>query len=148
ALAAHAAWCLAGVLTQPAVESALREFPLDVRQRAAPGLDYIWEPFGELPSSALPVLAGRMAYLIKTGPVPPTPREIDPRVAIPVWAVESAEHLRPELLARVLTDPKMFEAGAAQLGTPEDALSRAITAGYRSLDYHRDTRDARFSPPT
>ncbi|MCP3961245.1 MAG: NACHT domain-containing protein [bacterium] len=63
-LSTRAAWSLAALLRSEAVESVLRECSLTEDERQANWLDWVWEPFEEPESSALPVIAGRIGYLI------------------------------------------------------------------------------------
>lgn len=59
-----AAWRLAALLHQPNVENVLRDYPLTEEQLRADKLDWIWEPFNEPANSALPIIAGRIAYFM------------------------------------------------------------------------------------
>ncbi len=63
-VATRAAWRLGNLLIADDVKSTLREFSLAENQRKADWLDWVWEPFGEPKSSALPVIAGRIGHLI------------------------------------------------------------------------------------
>jgi hypothetical protein len=69
-LAGRAAWYLAALLLEPGVEDALRSFDLTTAQRKAKGLSWVWEPFAEPHESALPCVAGRIAYLMERGEPP------------------------------------------------------------------------------
>ncbi|NEP62882.1 MAG: NACHT domain-containing protein, partial [Symploca sp. SIO2G7] len=67
-LAYQGAWRLAGLLQQPNIEAVLRNYSLTEEQRRAKWLDWIWQPFNEPRGSALPIIAGRIAYLISKSP--------------------------------------------------------------------------------
>jgi len=88
--ARRAAWCLASLLSIRDVEDALRSYHLTDEQKGGINLEWIWQPFDEPPNSALPAIAGRLAYLM-TENADVAPPEVqwtfDPRVAIPVLCV-------------------------------------------------------------
>jgi hypothetical protein len=82
-----AAGHLGALLSQPTVEDGLRDYPLTEEQRRAPWLEWVWEPFDEPTQSALPVIAGRIAYLIKRAIAEKSleaTSHIDPRIIIPL----------------------------------------------------------------
>lgn len=91
ALEHRAAWGLAALLMKPGVESALRECPITPEQRKADRLDWVWEPFERSATSPLRILVGRVAHLLYTAPqqtIPSgPPRELDPRLVIPLCLV-------------------------------------------------------------
>jgi len=90
-LAYQAAWRLAVILQQSNIEAALRNYSLTEDQREAKWLDWIWQPFNEPPNSALPIIAGRIAYLISHSPneaIPKKQFQIDPRLVIPLCSIE------------------------------------------------------------
>jgi HEAT repeat protein len=59
------AFNLMGIFADHEVEQALRDFPLSAQQCEAEWLDWVWEPFGEPEGSALPVIAGRIGWVIR-----------------------------------------------------------------------------------
>jgi hypothetical protein len=91
-LARQTAWCLAVLLSKPEIEEALRNYTLTEEQRRAPQLGWVWEPFMEREpvNSALPVIAGRIAYLIDHALLNSNlaPQPADPRLIIPLCAVK------------------------------------------------------------
>jgi hypothetical protein len=89
-IATRAAWHLAALLPQPEIEDGLRGYVLTQEQRKTEWLDWIWQPFGEPLASALPVIAGRAAYLIEQSPLamaPTVPLSLDPRLIIPICSI-------------------------------------------------------------
>lgn len=88
--ARRAAWCLASLLSIGDVEDALRSYHLTDGQKGEKSFEWVWQPFDEPSDSALPAIAGRLAYLI-TEDLDLSPPEVqwtfDPRVAIPVLCV-------------------------------------------------------------
>ena len=94
ALAERSAWHLAAFLPQVGVEEALHDYPLQAAQRQANYLDWIWQPFDTPPDSALPILAGRIAYLLAqtTKATAPNPLPIvDARLVIPLCSIHLIE---------------------------------------------------------
>lgn len=65
-LASHAALNLARLLHQANIENALRDYPLTEEQKKVEWFEWVWEPFNQYEpiDSSLPVIAGRIAYLI------------------------------------------------------------------------------------
>ena len=92
-LAARAAWRLAGLLPQPNVEEVLRNYPIAEEHKKTGWLDWIWQPFNEPAGSALPLIAGRLAYLISSSSMTVVPAsldeqlKLDPRIAIPLCTI-------------------------------------------------------------
>lgn len=87
-LAMNAAWRLAALFNDPSVEEGLREYSLDEFHRRAARFDWVWEPFDEPVYSSLPVIAGRLVWLmdqhVATGiQNAPSGKPIDPRLGIP-----------------------------------------------------------------
>ncbi|MDQ1318594.1 MAG: hypothetical protein QG588_2256, partial [Candidatus Poribacteria bacterium] len=60
----QAAWRLAAILPEPNIKVILRDYPLTEDQRRAEWLTWIWEPFNEPCNSAMPIITGRVAYLM------------------------------------------------------------------------------------
>lgn len=90
------AWGVASLLVQPTVEDALRRYQLKELQRFSPRLDYVWKPFSEPPGSSLPIIAGRVAFLLNNFPLqdgPQQPRKLDPRLVLPLCCVEGHRDL-------------------------------------------------------
>jgi hypothetical protein len=95
----RAAWYLGGLLPQADVEDNLRDYPIKPEQRQAESLDWIWQPFNEPHHSALPTIAGRIAYLLQHSPLqlsPEEPLELDPRLTVPLCTFQ----LKIPLLSR------------------------------------------------
>lgn len=94
----HAAWRLAMLLHQPNIEVSLRSIKLTSKQQKDQQFDWIWEPFEEPTGSALPVIAGRCAYLLLNAPnntIPqnkPSPTTFDPRLIIPLTISKEGEN--------------------------------------------------------
>ena len=92
----RAAWYLAGLLHQSSVEEALRMYDLAAEQWNADSLDWIWQPFDESPSSALPIIAGRIAHLIANASIEtaldPLPA-LDSRLVVPVCAIHMIDQV-------------------------------------------------------
>jgi len=85
----NAAWYLAAMSSQPEVEAVLREFRLSTTHRQSPMLAWLWQQPDEPPSSSLPTIVSRAAYLISKGSGRPVPnvRTIDPRIGVPLCTV-------------------------------------------------------------
>ena len=86
----RAAWYLAGLLPQLGVEEALQTYNLATEQLNADSLDWIWQPFNESSSSALPIITGRTAHLIVNAPITTAPEPLpalDPRLIAPLCAI-------------------------------------------------------------
>jgi hypothetical protein len=64
-LASISAWHLGDLLKQSEIRKDLRVFNLSIEQRKEKSLiSWIWEPFKEPANSAIPIIAGRIAYLL------------------------------------------------------------------------------------
>jgi hypothetical protein len=90
--AAMSAWRLASLLPKIGVEDAFRDYPLTPQQKKAPFLDWIWAPFAETESSALPIIAGRIAFLLASANVQQAPKQrhvLDPRLVIPLLVIKN-----------------------------------------------------------
>jgi hypothetical protein len=87
----HAAWRLSALLPRPEIEEGLRSISLTLDQRKAEQIKWIWEPFNEPVASALPIIVGRIAYLISIAPENTIPMicvsKLDPRLSIPLCTV-------------------------------------------------------------
>lgn len=99
-LANQAAWHLAEILPQPEIEEVFREYSLTEQQKKADYLDWVWSPFKEPVNSALPIIMGRIAYLINQTPddkistpyktfTDPRQLMLDPRLLIPLCVIEN-----------------------------------------------------------
>jgi hypothetical protein len=76
------------------VEAELRQYPLTEQQRKADRLDFVWIPFHEPSYSSLPVIAGRLAYLLDEAEpelIPSVPLPLDPRLVIPLCAFKASQ---------------------------------------------------------
>ncbi|MEL6579430.1 MAG: HEAT repeat domain-containing protein, partial [Cyanobacteria bacterium J06621_12] len=92
--ASLAAWNLAALLPKPDIENRIHDFPLTPEHRQADYIDWIWQPFPIPQNSALPIIAGRIAYLLKIiprGVIPTLEQDLDPRIIIPLCAIELKE---------------------------------------------------------
>ena len=119
--ARQAAWLLSTVLR--AFEHSLREFSLTPEQKTAPCEAWIWEPFEEPEDSALPIIAGRAAWLIDHGEPPSTKLAADPRLMIPLCALRLGKEFQPVDLEsdKASTDAKKVVPDLRlALGTTED----------------------------
>ena len=92
-MAVRAAWRLAALLPQPNIEDGLRDYPIAEECKQKEWLDWIWEPFEEPANSALPIIAGRIAYLISEIQFELSRTEsslqLDPRLIVPICAIEN-----------------------------------------------------------
>jgi hypothetical protein len=87
----RAAIHLATLLPRPEIEDRLRDYHLSAEQRKLERLDWVWQPFNEPTDSTLPVIAGRIAYLlsqIKFSAIPQPVPSLDPRLVIPVCGIQ------------------------------------------------------------
>lgn len=149
-LARRAAWSLAGMLSQPDVESALRDYRLTLLQRTADRIDYVWQPFAELPESSLPVIAGRIARLMSVDPNPYDPTAagtVDPRLTIPLCGVEVVDGLKPDNLKQLLKADGVAGELRNALGLARDPglayfPPRPLDRKTTILDRYEDTRVA------
>jgi hypothetical protein len=106
----QAAWHLAEILPQPEIEEVLREYDLiekvlreyylTEQQKKVDYLGWVWSPFKEPFNSALPIIMGRVAYLINQTPddkisepvktiTDPRQLMLDPRLLIPLCVIEN-----------------------------------------------------------
>ncbi|MEM8723627.1 MAG: NACHT domain-containing protein [Cyanobacteria bacterium P01_G01_bin.39] len=96
-LAGLTAWNLAILISQREIEESLHNFSLTKEERKANYLDWIWQPFPTPKNSALPIIAGRIAYLLKTSPINTISRleqNPDPRILTPLCAIEIQEEIK------------------------------------------------------
>ncbi|BAZ09446.1 signal transduction protein [Calothrix sp. NIES-4071] len=94
--ATDAAWRLGALLNKPNVENVLRDYKLKEGEQQATGMNWVWQPFKEPENSALPHIAGRIAYLIAKSEVdiiPPKQIFLDPRVVVPLCSIQLANQL-------------------------------------------------------
>lgn len=121
-LAARAAWRLAALLPEPNVEEVLRNYPIAEEQRRANWIDWIWQPFEEPADSALPVITGRLAYLMTSSPVAEAlagfeeQPKLDPRIVIPLCAIETVREID-------LSDYEILKQALARLEKHQNSLS-------------------------
>ena len=95
-LSARAAWLLAALLTRPDIENSLCKYKLSEGQRKDNYIDWIWKPFNEHPDSALPIIAGRIAYLLDDAHIESLPRfqlTFDSRLVIPICAIQHTNEI-------------------------------------------------------
>lgn len=117
----RSAWYLGSLLSRPEVEEALQGYYLEAEQKKSEIWEWVWEPFGNSDSSDLPIIAGRLSYIIqysykelslatlKNLPCP------DPRITIPlcIMALEGNEDQLPKefpLEAETLLEQSMNTA--------------------------------------
>ncbi|MBN2006410.1 MAG: NACHT domain-containing protein [Anaerolineae bacterium] len=143
-----AAWRLGGLLSNPNVEAALKEYPLTETQRNDNYLEWVWEPFDSEPTSVLWVVAGRIAHLMHTTPsiVLPikTPKALDPRLLIPLCAIStSGENLKRiagdyrDILGRLQAIEEMRLTGASlynQLFSSSVVLDHSVSSTYSEVE--------------
>jgi len=115
-LSTDAAWRLAGLLLHTNVEEVLRRYQFTEKQRSAPFIDWIWRPFTEPPNSSLPIIAGRIAFLLNTAPIETAPplRSLDPRIIVPLCVLHKDE--LKNALDSVELSPSAIEIIATLLG--------------------------------
>ncbi len=112
-VAYKAAWRLAVLLEQPSIEAVLRNYSLTEEQRKAKWLDWIWQPFNEPQNSALPIIAGRIAYLISKSPdeaIPKKQFQLDPRLVIPLCSIELVDDIDFLKIAKNKPGDELLEA--------------------------------------
>ena len=115
----RAAIHLATLLPQPEIEDRLRNYCLSEEQKRLENLDWVWQPFNEPTHSALPIIAGRIAYLlsqIRLSAIPKPVPSLDPRLMIPVCGIEIFDQA-PKPRTWSLT--KVEELLAEQAQTPQ-----------------------------
>ena len=91
-IASEAAWHLSTIFLNPEIEEVLRDYKLTEQQRQADYLEWVWLPFNEPNDSALPIIAGRIAYLMNQNLPKNTSiyiSSVDPRLGVPLCAIES-----------------------------------------------------------
>lgn len=79
----EAAWNLAAKFSDPQVEAALRTAPLPASAARLPVYDWIWEPFREDQGTSLPVICGRIGFLLSSANGSTT---IDARIGLALFA--------------------------------------------------------------
>jgi NACHT domain len=103
----HSAWHLGELLLQPEIEESLRTYSLTQAQKQSKDLEnWIWKPFSEPNNSALPIITGRIAYLLNDiinrqhlhEPIahrfiPDSIPTIDPRLMIPICSILSSHRV-------------------------------------------------------
>ncbi len=97
----RAAWCLGGLLPQPDIEETLKDYSLTHQQQQTENLDWIWQPFNGAGTSALPIIAGRVAYLLQCSSlqlIPGVPPNLDPRLVVPLCTFQLKPNLSPAQL--------------------------------------------------
>jgi hypothetical protein len=93
-MASAAAWRLASVPKPPDFETQLDSYALSPEQSEAETIDWIWKPFNARAGSALPVIMGRIAYLLnQSSEVPASMLTLDPRIVVPILGVEASKDL-------------------------------------------------------
>ena len=126
-LASLAAWNLATLIPQFDIEESLDNFPLTEEQRKADHLDWVWQPFTKITNSALPIIIGRIAYLLREYPprdIPTNEQTLDPRLVIPLCAIELVNQINKSKKFKNLWSPEADNLLAQKEQTPE--LDREI----------------------
>lgn len=125
AIAVAAAWSLAGIMADPAVEAMLQQTSLPRDRRDSPDWLWVGVPFAERAEEPVARIVARIAALICSHePLESLPnRRIDPRLAIPLCAVHYGAYLREVGKA---IDEKIEPA------TDEDTLTLGITGSVLS----------------
>jgi hypothetical protein len=88
---------LATLLVRPEIEDRLRSYKLSDEQRQVRQLEWVWQPFKEPANSALPIITGRIAYLlsqIRISAIPKPPPSMDLRLIVPVCSIEIRDQAR------------------------------------------------------
>ncbi len=88
--AIRASWLLSDLIKTPNIEQVLRNYSLTKQQKSLLFTDWVWQPFNEPANSALPLITGRIVYLInsKTKIKIKYDLEIDKRIAVPLAIVD------------------------------------------------------------
>ncbi len=100
-IANRAAWYLASLLSISVIEEGLHEInyisensdPLAIPNHAS----WIWQPFDEVESSKLPLVVGRIVYLLENSSRANSPQfiaKIDPRIAIPLLSIQMIDKIK------------------------------------------------------
>lgn len=108
---ARSAWLLAALLPKPNMESTLRNYTFSEGQRRADLIDWIWQPFEEPTDSALPVIAGRIAYILDHAPIETAPEiqlALDPRIVIPLCSIQHSDEISKIKINFSITDQEPF----------------------------------------
>jgi hypothetical protein len=95
ARALRAAWHLAALIQNSDIEAGLRLCGLDFGSDGN-RLDWVWQPFDRADSGKFRTVFARTAYLIdkgRIGEIPPTVKQIDARLAIPLGIVAAVSEL-------------------------------------------------------
>jgi len=133
-LAVRAAWCLAGLLPQPNVEEVLRNYPIVEEQRRTNPIEWIWQPFEEPADSALPVIAGRIAYFIAKSPANAPPGfeyqlKLDERIVIPLCAIQMVRDINlkdTKLIKEKLDKLEKINDPSADVSRQTELVSEAL----------------------
>ncbi len=100
-VATYAAMLLATFLSRSDVEDGIRNYPLSTNQKEDEWINWLWKPFSEPAESAIPIIAGRIAFLISkasgntidmidqelTNHLETYRLELDPKIVIPVCTI-------------------------------------------------------------
>lgn len=103
-VSSHAAWYLAALFSKSDILEELRNYEkLDSEQKKKFNEYYwVWEPFREPPTSALPAIAGGIYYMLKQRRLSLSPNLegtdliLDPRLVVPVCAISLKPNSLPE----------------------------------------------------
>jgi hypothetical protein len=99
----HAAIYLANLLTRKDIEDCLSRYSVSQTQSNLKRLDWVWKPFEEPGNSTMPIIAGRIAYLlseIQLSAIPEPLPFLDLRLVFPVCAIQLIDRSLPLAISR------------------------------------------------
>lgn len=146
-LAVAAAYRLGALLSQPNIEEALSGYELSKRERNSVWYDWIWKPFKKSSDLSLPVITGRIGYLIDQTVLTAEPSEslrVDPRIIVPLFIQQVAPANLPEQVdVTHLNDSRYFLADVrSPVATyvTDDVVASAVTKLRDALGIKQGTR--------
>jgi hypothetical protein len=130
-LSTATAWRMAAMLQIMDVEEGLRAYRIEQVPKHRERLDWVWQPFGEDANSGLPMIAGRIAYLLNEGAdlAPESTKALEPRLIIPLCSV--LVETKRKFLG--LEKARLFGVGADEV--PAEEMSNRIEDAFQFLDY-------------
>lgn len=120
----YSAWQLAALFQFPHIIEAIRSFKLDRKLKKGEYIDWVWAPFNEPLGSSVPVIAGRIAYLLSNAPfetIPSGQLKLDPRFVIPTCFIINRLHF--------LTNPLGFQKQIDGFSLPKTIGFNFFTPG-------------------
>jgi hypothetical protein len=142
-IANRAAWHLASLIMLPTIEESLRKcndvltqsntsdnanrfLDPNEQRRAGRYIDWIWQPFEEPPNSALPFIAGRIAYILESASREDSQQSelsIDPRIVVPLCSIKMIDKvIIPEKSILDDDDLPFDEQTLVKISLDEDVL--------------------------